>query len=69
MSIVGFVLIIIGYGMARAAGSPELYAPPMWTRHLAILLVAIAFVLLAAGGKSMPANRIRAAVGHPRCWA
>ena len=65
VSLVGFVLIIIGYGMARAAGSPELYAPPTWGRHLAILLVAVAFVLLAAGGKG-PANRIRAAVGHPQ---
>ena len=74
VSIVGFVLIIVGYGMARSAGSPELYAPPVWTRHLAILLVAIAFIFLAAGGKSMPANRIRAAVGHPmvvgvKIWA
>jgi len=65
-SLAGIVLIVIGYGMARSAGSPELYAPPTWTRHLAILLVAIAFILLAAGGKAAPANRIRAAVGHPQ---
>ena len=65
-SLAGIVLIVIGYGMARSAGSPELYAPPTWTRHLAILLVAIAFIFLAAGGKAAPANRIRAAVGHPQ---
>ena len=66
VSLVGFVLIIIGYGMGRAAGSPELYAPPTWARHLAILLVAIAFIFLAAGGKAAPPNRFRAMVGHPQ---
>ena len=65
-SLAGIVLIVIGYGMARAAGSPELYAPPTWARHLAIPLVAIAFVFLAAGGKKAPPNRIRAMVGHPQ---
>jgi uncharacterized membrane protein len=64
-SLAGFVLIIVGYGMARSASSPDLYTPPTWARHLAIVLVAIAFVLLAAGGKGPP-NRIRAAVGHPQ---
>ena len=65
-SLAGIVLIVVGYGMARSAGSPELYAPPTWSRHLAILLVAIAFIFLAAGGKAAPPNRFRAMVGHPQ---
>ena len=64
-SLLGLALIAVGYGMARSAGSPDLYTPPTWARHLAIALVAIAFILLAAGGKGPP-NRIRAAVGHPQ---
>ena len=59
-SLAGIVLIVVGYGLARRAGSPELYAPPTWSRHLAILLVAIAFIFLAAGGKAAPPNRFRA---------
>ena len=71
VSIIGFVLIVIGYGAAR--GQPMLlYNPPVWARHLAALLTVPAFVLLAAS--FVPGTRIRRAVGHPmvagvKIWA
>jgi uncharacterized membrane protein len=71
LSIAGFVLLVIGYGAARQ--SPVvLYAPPVWTRHLAALLTIPAFVLLVAA--YVPGNAIKRAVGHPmmagvKVWA
>jgi uncharacterized membrane protein len=71
VAIVGFVLIVIGYGEARSA-PVILYSPPPWTRHLAALLTIPAFVLLAAA--YVPGTRIKRAVGHPmvagvKIWA
>jgi len=66
LSIVGFVLIIWGYGQARMAPVP-LYSPPLWTRHLAALLTMPAFVLLVAA--YVPGTRIKRAVGHPMVLA
>lgn len=61
-SIVGFALIIWGYGLARR--EPTLiWTPPVGIRHLTILLVAIAFILIAAA--YVPGNRIKRVVGHP----
>jgi uncharacterized membrane protein len=71
LSIAGFVLIVIGYGAARQ--SPVvLFAPPVWTRHLAALLTIPAFVLLVAA--YVPGNAIKRAIGHPmvagvKVWA
>jgi uncharacterized membrane protein len=71
LSIAGFVLIVWGYGLSRAA-PVELWSPPIWTRHLAALLTIPAFVLLAAA--YVPGTRIKARVGHPmvlgvKVWA
>jgi uncharacterized membrane protein len=71
VSIVGFVLIVWGYGLSRAA-PVDLWHPPVWTRHLASLLNLAAFVLLAAA--YVPRNRIKASLGHPmvlgvKAWA
>jgi uncharacterized membrane protein len=70
-SIVGFVLIVYGYGLARAQPM-SLWAPPVWGRHLAGLLNLIAFVLIAAA--YVPRNAIKARMGHPmvlgvKVWA
>jgi uncharacterized membrane protein len=71
LSIAGLVQLVIGYGAARQ--SPVvLFAPPVWTRHLAALLTIPAFVLLAAA--YVPGNAIKRAVGHPmiagvKIWA
>lgn len=61
-SLVGFVLIVWGYGIARRT-STILWMPPLGIRHLTALLVAIAFVLIAAA--YIPGNRIKRAIGHP----
>ena len=71
ISIVGFGLIIWGYGLARAQ-PVVLWAPQLWARHLAALLMLFAFILLAAA--YVPKNGIKAWVHHPmvlgvKVWA
>lgn len=61
-SLVGFVLIVWGYGIARRAPT-VLWMPPFGIRHLTALLVAVAFVLIVAA--YMPGNRIKRTIGHP----
>src|SRR5512139_151366 len=47
ISLVGFVLIVYGYGLARQA-PVVLYAPPTWLRHVSLLLLVPVFPLLFA---------------------
>jgi uncharacterized membrane protein len=68
---VGVVLIAIGYGRYRAAGLIPVWDPPVWTRHLALLLVWAAFVAFTAA--YLP-GRIKASLKHPmlaavKVWA
>jgi uncharacterized membrane protein len=70
-SLVGLILIIIGFGAARM-NPVLLYAPPVWLRHLNIFLTLIAFVLVAAA--YVPGNHIKEKIGHPmlagvKIWA
>jgi uncharacterized membrane protein len=71
VSLVGFVLIIWGFGMARE--TPHfLWQPPTAMRHVAALFNVLAFVLLAAA--QVPGNAIKARVHHPmvlgvKAWA
>jgi uncharacterized membrane protein len=61
VSLLGFVLIIYGFGLARH--SPLLlYAPPPWMRHLTALFMLPVFPLLIAA--YMP-GRIKTAAKHP----
>ncbi len=61
-SVVGLVLIVWGFGLAR--GHPVvLWTPPMWTHHVTALLTVPASVLIAAA--YVPGNRIKAVLGHP----
>ncbi|WP_394171388.1 NnrU family protein [Saccharospirillum alexandrii] len=71
LSLLGFGLIIWGYGMARLE-PVWLWFAPGWTRHLSALLMIPAFVFLAAA--YVPGNRIKARFGHPmvlsvKTWA
>ncbi len=71
VSIVGFGLIVWGFGLARQQ-PVQLWSPPLGMRHLASLLTLIAFVLLAAA--YVPRNGIKARVHHPmvlgvKVWA
>lgn len=66
LSLLGFVLIIYGFGMYRAGGMINVWYPPVWTRHLALLLTLPIFVLLAATNSG---GRIHAAVKHPMLLA
>ncbi|MFG1495452.1 NnrU family protein [Saccharospirillum sp. HFRX-1] len=66
VSLVGLALIVWGYGQARMA-PVWLWVSPIWTYHLAALLMLLAFVLLAAA--YIPGNRIKAKMGHPMLLA
>ena len=61
VSIVGLVLTIWGYGLARH-NPTLLYVPPAGLRHLALLLMLPVFPLLIA---TYFPGRIKAAVRHP----
>ncbi|HXY57850.1 MAG TPA: NnrU family protein [Methylocystis sp.] len=68
----GLALIIFGFASYRAAGMIPVWTPPHWTRHVAMLLVWLAFVALASG--RAPPSRIRGWLRHPmlvavKTWA
>jgi uncharacterized membrane protein len=46
ISLAGLVLIVWGYGLAREASVP-VWDPPLWLRHVALTLNAVAFFLAA----------------------
>jgi uncharacterized membrane protein len=71
VSLLGIVLIAVGFGRYRAAGYIPVWDPPTWTRHLALLLVWLAFICVAAA--YLP-GRIKARLKHPmltgvKIWA
>ncbi|WP_027991803.1 NnrU family protein [Sinorhizobium meliloti] len=63
VSLVGLCLIIYGFGQARGE-TGMLYDPPTFLRHIALLLMLVAFIVLAAG--FLPAGRIAVALKHPQ---
>jgi uncharacterized membrane protein len=67
LSLLGFVLMIWGFGRYRADGMIPVWDPPVWTRHLAVLLTLFAFISLAAMGPKP--SHIQAAVKHPMLLA
>ncbi len=65
VSVIGFVLIIWGYGLAQ--DNPViLYSPPTWLRHVAMLLLVPVFPLLLAA--YLP-GRIKSVTKHPMLLA
>ncbi len=71
LSVIGFVLLIKGYDAARLNPIP-LYEPPLFLRHVAVLLMFFAAVFAAAS--QVPRNHIKARMGHPlvlsvKTWA
>jgi uncharacterized membrane protein len=72
ISVIGLGFIIYGFATYRASGLIPVWSPPTWTRHLAMLLVWIAFVALAS--RRAPPSRIRGWLRHPmlvavKSWA
>lgn len=70
-SLVGFVLLVWGFGLVRQH-AVLLYVPPPALRHLNALFTLLAFVLVAAA--YIPRNHLKARLGHPmlvgvKAWA
>lgn len=65
VSLIGFALVIYGFGLARRAPM-VLYAPPFWLRYVTLVLMLPVFPLLLAA--YLP-GRIRATVKHPMLTA
>lgn len=71
VSIIGFALIVWGFGLAR--GNPTvIYTTPVWLKHLNALFTIVAFVLVAAA--YVPNNTLKEKIGHPmlagiKLWA
>lgn len=71
VSLIGFALIIWGYGQARLTPTP-VWLPPVATRHIAILLMLPALILMVAA--YVPGNVLKAKLHHPmvlsvKVWA
>ena len=71
LSIAGFALILWGFGLARR-NPVYLWEAPMGMRHLAGLLMLVAFILIVAA--YVPRNAIKAKLHHPmvlsvKVWA
>jgi len=71
ISIIGFVLIVQGYGQARLHPT-VVWMSPEWLKYTAAILMLPTFVLLFAA--YVPGTHIKSAIGHPmvagvKLWA
>ena len=64
LSAIGFVLIVWGFARARY-DAPQLWTPPTGARHITMLLMLIALILLASSG--FKRSHIAVIVHHPCC--
>jgi uncharacterized membrane protein len=62
VALVGFGLIIVGYGQYRGAGYIEIWTPPAFLKHIAYLLLMPVFVFLIA---AYAPGMIKSAIVHP----
>ena len=70
-SLLGFYLLVVGYGEARLE-TVALWTPPTATRHISVLLMLFASILLMAA--YVPRNHLKMRLGHPmvlsvKVWA
>lgn len=71
VSLVGFYALIVGYAEVRLE-PVVLWQPPTATRHISVLLMLFASILLVAA--YIPANHFKVRLGHPmvlsvKVWA
>ncbi len=66
ISLIGFVILVWGYGIARQ--DPVIFwVAPAWMSHVVALFMIPVMILLVAS--QLPAGRIKAAVKHPMLLA
>jgi len=71
LSIAGIVMAAYGFGAWRAEGPPQLWVPPVWTKHLAMPLVLFACICITS---AYPPTHLRVWLKHPmlvgvKTWA
>jgi uncharacterized membrane protein len=66
VSVIGFVLIVWGFARARFE-APQLWTPPPGARHVTMLLMLVALILLAS--YLFKRSHITFAVHHPMLWS
>ena len=65
VSILGFILIIWGFAQARY-GAAQLWTPPVWARHLNLLVMLVSLILFAAANPKP--SHYKAILHHPMVW-
>ena len=71
VSILGFYLLVVGYGEARLQ-TVALWNPPIFTKHISMLLMLLSSILLIAA--YIPRNHFKMRLKHPmvlsvKVWA
>ena len=71
VAILGFYLLVVGYGEARLQ-TVALWNPPIFTKHISMLLMLLSSILLMA--TYIPRNHFKMRLGHPmvlsvKVWA
>jgi uncharacterized membrane protein len=66
VSAVGFVLIVWGFARARY-DAPQLWTPPIWGRHITMLLMLVALILFASF--LFKRSRVAVITHHPMLWS
>jgi uncharacterized membrane protein len=73
VSLIGLVLIVLGFAKLQLhpGKNPQLWIPPLWTRHVAMALMLPAMIALVA---AYVPSRIHTALKHPmlvaiKLWA
>ena len=71
VSILGFYLLVVGYGEAMLQ-TVALWNPPIFTKHISMLLMLLSSILLVA--TYIPRNHFKMRLGHPmvlsvKVWA